>query len=230
MSGVGNTRVRFIIATMKIRSNRTVGGGLSDDEILRCGGYHDPNEYWRDAMSQEMKVPDFVSLLEDHLLDPARTADEICGQIMPIRTLIESSLDEALDNGEPWFFRGRKGALKLHPRAAAAWMMRRTFEQDRVPATLRAFLEGENGRQSPEPVLKPNAVGQEPLHRSRQRGRKPIVLQRVKDEMIAAIDGGKLERTELKEMLEKTLAERFGASRDTCRKARDAVLSGIVEN
>ena len=53
------------------------------------------------------------------------------------------------------------------------------------------------------------------------RGRKPQVIERVKADMRAAISKG----VPLRDLLEKDMQVRFAASRDTCRKAREAVLA-----
>jgi hypothetical protein len=229
-SNVRKARARLTTATANIRLNRTIGGGRSDDEILKEDGYHDANDYWRDALSQEMEVSDFVRLLESRLLDPARTADERRGVTVPARMLIESSLREAIDNGEPWFIRGREGALKLQPRRASEWFMHRPLDQDRLPTTLRAFLESGNGAQTPAVMAKAGAIDKQPLHAPRRRGRKPVVLRRVTQEMLDAIARGEMTSAELEVKAEKVLSSQFKASRDTCRKARYAVLSRIVDN
>jgi hypothetical protein len=53
----------------------------------------------------------------------------------------------------------------------------------------------------------------------KKRGPKPLQLSRVTSEM------QKKTPTELEEMKEEEMAQTFGASRDTCRKARNEVLS-----
>ena len=98
MSAVGDVKVRFIIATEKIRGNHITDLGLSDEEIIRQQGFTGWNEYWHIALAQEIEVLEFVRLLETHLLDPARTAKEIKNVIIPIRNLVMSSLGEAFKN------------------------------------------------------------------------------------------------------------------------------------
>jgi hypothetical protein len=67
---------------------------------------------------------------------------------------------------------------------------------------------------------------------ARKRGRKPGVANKIKDLMLKDLSEGKLTRQELDDMEEEAMAARYGASRDTCRKVRSAVLweSKIVEN
>src|SRR5262245_55719123 len=64
----------------------------------------------------------------------------------------------------------------------------------------------------------------------RKRGRNPIKKNQVKEAMKRDIQAGTFTDASLRAMLEKTLADKYGVSRDTARKARDAVLSEIVEN
>jgi hypothetical protein len=62
-------------------------------------------------------------------------------------------------------------------------------------------------------------------HLARPRGRKPKKLARVKEAMMEDIRLGRQTPNGLKNMLEKDLVAGYGVSRDTARKARDAVLS-----
>jgi hypothetical protein len=64
-----------------------------------------------------------------------------------------------------------------------------------------------------------------PTHSARRRGRRPRKLDRVKEKMREDIRLG-LQTTEgLRDMPEKNLATGYSVSRDTARKARDAVLA-----
>lgn len=62
----------------------------------------------------------------------------------------------------------------------------------------------------------------------RKRGPKPAKLNRVKEEMRRYIEEGHI--ANLRDTSEKQLACNYGVSRDTARKARNAVLSEFVEN
>jgi hypothetical protein len=66
-----------------------------------------------------------------------------------------------------------------------------------------------------------------PARPSPKRGPQPIVLNRVKADMRAARDQG---TDDLGGMKEEEMAARFGASRDTCRRARRGVLSEKADN
>jgi hypothetical protein len=146
MSGIGDARVRFTLATAAIRAKNTVGTGERDEEIAKRNGYADMGEYWADALAHEMDVPDFVRLIETHLLDPARTADQIFGRALPLERFILKALREAFKNNETWVFQARDGGnkledMRLRPREAVVWLMRRPFDRDKAPQTLRAFLQ-----------------------------------------------------------------------------------------
>jgi hypothetical protein len=64
-------------------------------------------------------------------------------------------------------------------------------------------------------------------HSARPRGRKPKKREQVKEAMSEDIRRGQKTPDDLREMLEKGLADGYGVSRETARKARDAVLSEI---
>jgi hypothetical protein len=67
-----------------------------------------------------------------------------------------------------------------------------------------------------------------PTHLARPRGRKPKRLDQVKQAMREDLRRGRLRADALRDMLEKNLADRYGVSRDTARKARDAVVSEML--
>lgn len=54
---------------------------------------------------------------------------------------------------------------------------------------------------------------------------QPIVRSRVKNAMIADLRAGMLTMAQFKDMKEVAMEQEYNASRDTCRKARDEVLS-----
>jgi len=67
-----------------------------------------------------------------------------------------------------------------------------------------------------------------PTHLARPRGRKPKKLDQVKQDMREAIRLGQLTPVVLRDMPETNLADWYDVSRDTVRKARDAVLSEML--
>ena len=67
-----------------------------------------------------------------------------------------------------------------------------------------------------------------PTHSARPLGRRPKKLDQVKEAMREDIRLGRKTPDGLRDMLEKELAAGYGVSRDTARKARDAVLSEML--
>jgi len=59
-------------------------------------------------------------------------------------------------------------------------------------------------------------------------GRRPRKRNRVKAAMNEDLEQGRLTESALKNMLEKNLADKYGVSRETARKARDEVLSEMA--
>jgi hypothetical protein len=89
-------------------------------------------------------------------------------------------------------------------------------------------------------ALESNATGLDPLSSSRRtpgaagsarrRGARPKKFEQVRGAMRGDLQQGRLTLAELKNMLEKELAADYGVSRDTARKARNAVLAEFDEN
>ena len=75
----------------------------------------------------------------------------------------------------------------------------------------------------------PCATSKSPVEAGLRRPRKPKKLEQVKEAMGNDIRQGRRTVAELSNMLEKDLAAEYGVSRDTARKARNAV-SELVEN
>ena len=78
-------------------------------------------------------------------------------------------------------------------------------------------------------IQKPSAASKNQASLKRRRGAKPEKLGRVKEAMKNDIRQGRRTVTELSNMREKDLAAEYDVSRDTARKARNAV-SEFVEN
>jgi hypothetical protein len=86
---------------------------------------------------------------------------------------------------------------------------------------LRSWLGVEETK--PEEVLRPTTV-------MRKRGPKPIKFEAAKRKMRDDIAACRSTEMQLRDMKEKTLAGTYGVSRDTARRARDAVLSEFGAN
>ena len=63
----------------------------------------------------------------------------------------------------------------------------------------------------------------------RKRARAPKKFEQTKQAMVQDIQQGRLTATELKTMLEREISEKYKVSRDTARKARNAVLAEFVD-
>ena len=63
----------------------------------------------------------------------------------------------------------------------------------------------------------------------RRRGPRPEKLERVVEAMRESIQQGRLSDADLDRMREKTLADTYGVSRDTVRKAREKILREFAE-
>jgi hypothetical protein len=77
----------------------------------------------------------------------------------------------------------------------------------------------------------PGTALQNPVNQAlpRKRARAPKKFERTKQAMKHDILQGRLTATELDSMLEREISERYGVSRDTARKARNAVLPEFVD-
>jgi hypothetical protein len=64
----------------------------------------------------------------------------------------------------------------------------------------------------------------------RKRARAPKKFEQTKQAMVQDIRQGRLTATELDTMLEREIAEKYSVSRETARKARNAVLSGVCRS
>ena len=94
-------------------------------------------------------------------------------------------------------------------------------------STSRLALESQelpvaSGRRSTAGPRKPGAAGS-----GRPRGARPQKCEQTKNAMRNDIQQGQFTVAQLDYMLEKNLATKYGVSRDTARKARDAVLSEL---
>jgi hypothetical protein len=98
--------------------------------------------------------------------------------------------------------------------------------------TSDAHLAVERQPSLPDPLAAwpPSVPASAPPAFRRQRGPKPKKLEQVKEAMRGDLQRVRYTKAGLQAMLEKELAVIYGVSRDTARKARNAVLSEIVED
>jgi Bacterial regulatory proteins, gntR family len=191
-----------------------IANGLRIEEEIFQAAYGDPRgqKYWESHLSERLSVDSIADLLSAHLQDQ---------DLEESKSAIVSALNYALTNSEIlWPLGGG-----LDPRYAAQWLLSMPKRAHLVPLSLRPLLSRQNSTSTND--MTP------PGHLSRamgKRGPKPETLQRVVEAMRCDIKSGQYTAASLGTMLEKNLAERYGVSRDTARKARAMVLSKIVEN
>ena len=115
---------------------------------------------------------------------------------------------------------------KLDEARALYWQVQ---EQNEPRAqTINDRPEGTTKSLSPVHALKvvPRTREQKtvPAHVARRRGQRPD-RNRVKEAMLADLRAGNFTAADFEEMTEEAMKAQYGASRDTCRKARNEALS-----
>jgi hypothetical protein len=226
---VGDAMVRFDRATMAVRNARIIGSARDDETILKESGYRDANDYWQTAMSQTMRVPTFVWLLESHL----EVSDRTHWRQMPISALIRLALQEAWEAGENWFIaRGISDftRARLRPRDASLWLLSKPLYGDRVPATLRVYLEagerpGRTASARPD-VSAPPKGSQVRGGRSRERREQVKKILTNKFPPHGQPPGGRFTKALVNNINDELVAKGFNrVGKDTCRRARDDLKS-----
>jgi hypothetical protein len=94
-----------------------------------------------------------------------------------------------------------------------------TSQHNAEPAKIRSGRT--DGSSDPLPPEDEHSAAPAP----RPRGPRPAKLIATKDAMLDDIRSGKVKLSDLRHMVEKVLANRYSVSRDTARKALNAVLS-----
>jgi hypothetical protein len=184
--------------------------------------------------------------LRKHATNGMRSSDVLQGKHLEIPTAIKP---EDLDWNQsrpvnPWFV--KRGAYSPH----GFWHIE-TIELCRSDVTNAlctaarpggpvAHAESEAGTASRSgPVLENNGVGLDPVcstrripgapGSARRRGARPQKFEQTCSAMRDDLGQGRRTPGELKNMLEKNLADTYSVSRDTARKARNAVLAELGE-
>ncbi|HEY8124552.1 MAG TPA: hypothetical protein VIF88_03920 [Methylocystis sp.] len=159
------------------------------------------------------------------------------------RQVIEHAVVEGKRNGASWIFhdplltydrRVVLASMRVHPRDAALWLLSSPWAH-LVPPSLKDFLESEQRAATPAPPPPPAAPAAAAAatvidKTTRRRGRPNDASRRVTREMREALAQGKLTPKRLSKMPGKSLAVQFGASRETCEKARKTALLEVSEN
>jgi hypothetical protein len=218
-------------AVYKLILESVLSRACTSIEILEAA-YHDPqgHRYWEFWLFEPLPIYQFAELLA---LDIAATN----GVSVLDRYLFQifERLRAAAEAGETWFIGDtsplitetwsslapHNSALAVRPREAIAWMCQNPNARHLVPGT-PAQMAGSIG--NPLPAARPAVA------KVRRRGPRATKLEQTKEKMRCDIRKGRQTATTLSGMLEKNLASSYDVSRDTARKARNAVLSEIDEN
>jgi len=184
-------------------------------ELAKGGG--DPNQY-----EQELEHILLEDIINGRLDDAGPLRD---GRRLGLRLEID----------------GRPGFVEGHEIRALICCPIPAISLHRVVVMKEAVLDFANRRKLPPPSwwTDDNVTSKDahsvtaspipaPAHMARPRGRRPKKLGQVIEALSEDIRQGRLTEHALSNMLEKDLAASYGVSRDTARKARDAVLSAIL--
>ena len=140
---------------------------------------------------------------------------------------VRSALITAYEANEPWLrSRAPPGMpfghfwLDLKRRAAARWLLSNPMYQHLVPPEWARVVLKDGKPEPEERVTNWKAEG-------RPRGPKPKTRERVIEEM-RRMASDKIGQVELSAMKQEQMRVTFGASRETCQRAREEVLLNFV--
>jgi hypothetical protein len=206
-------RRRSVLAIVRVSlaMEGDVGATGVSDIFEEAYGDRSGADYWRSWIDSAERNDALARLLATHV-----AAEEIAARERPtldawagltIFGLRRKECEDAVKGTE---------AGRLQDRLAE--LNRNLNTQHLVPESLRAFLESSSRA---HPASARPKRGDSAPHVTRPRGRRPKQLDRVVKEMRQAIHSGK----DIAEWTEASMQTDFKASRDTCRRARDIVLS-----
>jgi hypothetical protein len=247
------------IAVNKLIFESVLWGACTSVEILETA-YGDPQgrQYWELWLFEPLPLYQFAADLALHSAsaDGLAVLDRYLFQIIErLRAAAEAGETWFIGDTSPlitekWSSLAlRDSALAVRPREAVTWMCQNPNARHLVPETA-AQIAGAASPIGPTSAPSPTGVGVpsesdaaldagikalgNPLlaaaRNVRRRGRRPIKLEQAKEKMRRDIQEDRQTADTLNAMPEKNLASTYGLSRDTARKARDAVLSEIDEN
>jgi hypothetical protein len=193
---------------------------------------YSPEACYQDDPSEGPIYSAAMALADQHraFFDPLREGRIVAGgtfkdrgQDLPVPAAQWSRSDRFLDIENGDLFDGEGEAARAIWESLTLRIPNREMTNPRRarPAD-RAFDVRSSSRPAP-----PTSHGEEAAVAAWKRGRKQTVGPRIEEAMRRDIKEGRHTPKSLAEMLEKQMADRYGASRDTCRKARTKVLSGI---
>jgi hypothetical protein len=132
---------------------------------------------------------------------------------------------------KPWPLRRER--MPRLTRAGCCWHIERMEVSRNDVTRLFGGAQGAHEqamRKGTQRVRGGSSPGREPTadyESARRRGAKPKKFERVREAMMSDIQQGRRSGAELGDMLEKELSASYGVSRDTARRARNAVLSAL---
>jgi hypothetical protein len=183
--------------------------------------------------------------LREHATRFMRSADVLDGKVFEIPTTLKPE-DFDWDQSrplKPWFVRREMYSLPGYWHVEKIELcitdVMNAFCTAARPGGPLERAESEAGPASrSRPALQTDGVGLESSSRrspgadgsARRRGARPQKFEQTSGAMRDDLRQGRRTPAELKTMLEKNLAAAYGVSRDTARKARNAVLAEFGEN
>jgi hypothetical protein len=241
-------------AVSKLMFEGVLSGACTSAEILEAA-YDDPQgrRYWELWLFEPLPVYQFAELLALNSVgaNGIPALDHFLLQIF-------ERLRAAAEGGETWLIGDtslltteswsslavRNSSLAVQPQRAVAWMYQNLNARHLVPKILGQIACSVSvNSQSPESDQveigkRPDFNAEirspdNPFHtvtNVRRRGLKPKKLEQTKEKMRHDIQDSRMTADTLAHMLEKHLAANYGVSRDTARKARNAILSEIGGN
>lgn len=179
---------------------------------------------WEDFLSERMNVGRFIRCLAifrpfGSLTEYNCAEDDIRSGIMAAYAAREPWL--RLDGQPPWVPTQGNAWLNLDPRAAALWLLSKPMYRHFVPIGLARVVLRDAREATPEE----RTASEKPTGRT--RGPKPKKRERVAEAM-RGMTRDKIGPEELRVMKQERMRVVFGASRETCVKAREVVLSEVV--
>jgi hypothetical protein len=139
--------LRIKLALMKIHDMRMTAP--SDDDLaerderaVREEGFHSVPAFLEALFGEETYTGDFVAVLDALDMTPTRAAQEVKGEIVSKHTLLDKSLQRAIDSKKPWIWQSpspnHAERYMLDPFLALQWFLK-TERQHLVPAAVRDF-------------------------------------------------------------------------------------------
>jgi hypothetical protein len=212
--------VRLVVAQAEIARNLSTGVSDAIPRALEYADYACASDFWEDFLSEPREAEDFVHFISRFHLTPTHL------DVQAVSMALQSFLKDAKRIKYPFILTPEDRAEKalIDPREAVRRLLSTPRRRSLIPVELAQHIESP----VPEPSSQAAAPGDEASTGSvsrkaptaRSRGPRPRQLPRIVNEMRASDQLSRLHA-----MTEEEMAASFNASRDTCRRARNEVLS-----